>query len=730
MKNFSIVILVFLFPCLITAQISETKKSYYEQALTALAKSDTVKAIDLFKDSGKRENNAEAYYKLAEIYSQTKTHTELTKALQAVRKATEIEKKNIKYRLLMAKTREELFYAHKLNIDERNTAIDDYERILEIDSTCYEALFNLGRLLEENFEEFYLSEEKHAVNMTLSKMEKMKYERYKSTFSREKINQFTNQRSISAPLKFEGEWSDDFTTAEKLFLNAVNCRPGEREPYILLSKLYIFGGIPAKAISILNTLLKSDPHDRDVNLFLGMVYYLSGENENASNAFSTAISLMNNEEKEDITYNSVKKILEPKLGDKINELTKYDMLRTIRRFWDMNDPLNLTQYNERLLEHYTRIAYANLFFQPENKKNIGWKTDRGEILLRYGFPLDRVRYRPQLMNSSRKGFAKTEVWYYRNNVFVFQDIYGVSTYEFATADIAQVPIDTYEFIQDYRRQSIQEYNPSFEGPAFDLTYNTYQFNSRTNNLTDVYLSYVINFNDSTSTPDKFENGYKYGLFYYDQFFNKRFEDKQKVTDIEKIMERKYYIDNIKMSLPSEPGNLAFEIIRNKDKGVASYHGQYKINDFSTKELKLSSLVLASKIDEESICEECIQRNGINIQPNPEQTFSKEKHLYLYYEVYNLTKGKDNLTDFEQKITIQKKEEDNILTDVLDVVGLGSKGEKISTTSNYQTLETDPQIYFQLDLSKYEPGDYVISLGVKDILANSETVSSTNVLLIE
>ena len=93
----------------------------------------------------------------------------------------------------------------------------------------------------------------------------------------------------------------------------------------------------------------------------------------------------------------------------------------------MNDPLNLTPYNERLLEHYSRVAYANLFFQPENKKVEGWQTDRGRVYILYGEP-DQYERRP--VGASENPY---EIWYYNDLQggveFDFVDMTGFGDYK-------------------------------------------------------------------------------------------------------------------------------------------------------------------------------------------------------------------------------------------------------------------------------------------------------------
>ena len=51
------------------------------------------------------------------------------------------------------------------------------------------------------------------------------------------------------------------------------------------------------------------------------------------------------------------------------------------RFWRRQDPLFLTEFNERRMEHYGRVAYANLRFSRPSKGIEGWRTDMGRAYI-------------------------------------------------------------------------------------------------------------------------------------------------------------------------------------------------------------------------------------------------------------------------------------------------------------------------------------------------------------
>ena len=59
------------------------------------------------------------------------------------------------------------------------------------------------------------------------------------------------------------------------------------------------------------------------------------------------------------------------------------------RFWRKRDPLYLTAFSERRMEHYGRVAYANLRYGQRLKGIPGWQTDRGKAYIKFGRYLNK-----------------------------------------------------------------------------------------------------------------------------------------------------------------------------------------------------------------------------------------------------------------------------------------------------------------------------------------------------
>lgn len=90
-------------------------------------------------------------------------------------------------------------------------------------------------------------------------------------------------------------------------------------------------------------------------------------------------------------------------------------------FWKERDPIPDTEENELQKEFYLRVDFANNYFTVNALDKEGWKTDRGNIYIKYGPPTDVERHLDQL------NLPPYEIWYYEklDRRFFFEDKSGV-----------------------------------------------------------------------------------------------------------------------------------------------------------------------------------------------------------------------------------------------------------------------------------------------------------------
>ncbi|MEJ2102957.1 MAG: GWxTD domain-containing protein [Ignavibacteriaceae bacterium] len=670
-------------------------------AIEESKRGDISEAVKLLQQSISISDNPESYFKLAKIYSEQNTVKSRAKARKLIQKAIWKEPNNIEYRLLQAKLMESFG---------RNFAFKFYEDIIDLDSCCTEALFSLGRIEEEEYYEY--------INSVL-------------------------QVEDDPPLSYDSFAIEDFIKAEKFYTSAIKSDSSCLYAYTHLASMYEDIGKTVKGISYLKKAIELDPNNKEVLLLLGLFYYKTSQLDSSFFAYKTAFGLMNEDEINDIKYKSALYFLENESNDKLEDLSKVEIERIVNKFWKVSDPLFLTDYNERLLEHYSRVTYSDLKFSVDKLGISGWDSDRGETVIRYGEPLYKVRHRPYINAGGRTQLMlKTDFWYYKDKILGFVDESWNENYRFSTPKpgsrhISQFPGDADFFMNDLRRTEPESYEPKFEDPVIQVPFTIAQFKNLRNessSTTQVYINYALNSDKLVAPGNRYPLAHKYGIFFVKQdseietVQKKHLADLDYKRDLKLGLFEKYKINSVLVDLPPDSGLLAFEIIRDADNGVFTNRTNFKIKKFSSTNLDISDIILASNVDESNNL--TIKRGNLNLLPNPLNTFSAINQIYIYFEVYNLSSNDSGISNFEQRITIYKIKENsgigNFLNSLLGVIGLGADENTLTLTTEYQSYKKDTPVYLQLDMSKYEKGDYKINVEIEDI-TNGNVVNSQTTL---
>jgi len=651
----------------------------YTKGLQALNNKDTINAEKYFKESISKNGDAASYYELAKIYLVRNTHLSRNIAYEYFRKAALIEPENLEYRYA---------FANLMKSFARRSSMKEYKNILSLDSNQTNAYLNLGEMKAKDFNEFNRSvRSENGVYMSMQ----------------EAANK-------------------DFVESEKYFLSALSKDTLNYDTIMKLSLLYERANKPQKGIPLLNRLVRNNKDDKNVHLLLGLLYYKTSQLQQSHNEYKIALELMDKLEKLDFTRYSVLLTLNQSDLFENSFIDEENAEQIINSFWKASDPLYLTDYNERLLEHYSRVAYANLNFSVPSLGLAGWSTDMGETVVRYGEPLNRIRIRPAI-GAGGTVSVKTELWYYENMNVAFTDMFSNGNYQYVWPAgekdklVPQIPGNYLDFMNDLKRNNPTFYKPKYEGPTLSVPYFIAQFKSARRNYTDLFLNYffpeAININiDSVN--------YKIGFFLFDKKFTEKFKS---VFNLKTIKSNKS-LQSMLISLQPDSGYAAFELIRDVDKGTFSSHGNFTVKKFSNTRLDISDLLIAVDISLEKKGEEYFNRNEIYIKPYIQNEFTEQEPIYLYYEIYNLEKDNQGLTDFEQSLVIsdysteQKSVLSKLFSSITNFLGITSE-QKITLKSNYKTLETNPQIYFQLDLNNFDAGEYQIKIVIKDNLNGSE-----------
>ena len=655
------------------------KTDLYLKGIEALNSKDVLSAEKYFKESIRKYGDAASYYELAKINLKKDTFLSRNIAYEQFRKAALLEPENLEYRYAFADLMKDFA---------RRSSMKQYKEIISLDSNQVDAYLSLGDIKANDFKEFNKS-----VRMESGIL-----------------------------MSVQESANKDFKESEKYLLSALSKDTLNYDGIIKLGLLYERAGKPERGIPLLNRLVRNKKDDKDVHLLLGLLYYKISKMKQSHDEYKLALNMMDKFEKDDFMVNSILFFLgESKslASDIINDENIDDIIES---FWKTFDPLFLTEYNERLLEHYSRVAYANLNFSVPSLGLYGWATDMGQTLIRYGDPLNRARIRPSIKENGTVNM-KSELWIYEGMSIAFTDAFSTGNYQYSwpAADmdklIPQVPGNYVDFVNDLNRNMPSFYRPKFEGPKIEVPYSITQFKSDKGNNTDLYINYLIPDVENLNADSL---NYRIGFFHLDKEYQENFRTTQDIS----VNRNDRLPKNLLVTLQPDSGYIAFEMIRNIDNGTFSSHMNFIIKKFSNNFFDMSDLLIANDISTELKTDGYFRRNEIYIKPHIENNFTKTDPLFLYYEIYNLEKDSEGLTNFEQSLIISEYSEgektglSNFFSSIINFLGLTSD-QKITLKSNYKTLEKNPQIYFQLDLNNFEPGEYLIKIVIKDNLRGNE-----------
>lgn len=134
-------------------------------------------------------------------------------------------------------------------------------------------------------------------------------------------------------------------------------------------------------------------------------------------------------------------------------LSEADRRATVDAFWEAADPVLDTPENEARLEYVARLAVADLRFTDPDTRQVGWRSDRGAVVVRYGEPPVVATFAPQLETETRDALARViTVWFYPRTemefVFSSPPAFNLATFAGNYRDHAAERRDASPFLLD------------------------------------------------------------------------------------------------------------------------------------------------------------------------------------------------------------------------------------------------------------------------------------------
>jgi GWxTD domain-containing protein len=150
-------------------------------------------------------------------------------------------------------------------------------------------------------------------------------------------------------------------------------------------------------------------------------------------------------------------------------------------------------------------------------------------------------------------------------------------------------------------------------------------------------------------------------------------------------------------------------------------GTLGVDDFASKSLSLSGILLASSIEPARDRSDPFVRGGLRVLPMPSHVFRRNQPVHVYYEVYGLDAAPGGGARYRTTYTLEAREADrNVVAQFFSAVGeLLTRGrERGRITYQFERAEgsnIDPLVdYFSLDVAESPAGEYMLIVEVEDL----------------
>lgn len=429
-------------------------------------------------------------------------------------------------------------------------------------------------------------------------------------------------------------------------------------------------------------------------------------------------------------------LLSPAQQSKFKQADSRTINKRVADYWRKTDPVLLTPINERLLEHYSRVIYVKMRYGDLESEEDGWQTDRGKTYLRYGAPEKVVRKRASLAIDSKGTMPSksnnilqptTEQWKYSDFSFTFADEYMSGNYNF---ERTFEPNEDSKLIFDRKIESTPEIWDLFETEAFfSIPLSVAQFQGKSGQ-TRVELYFALpaeNIILHRKGAQVIAN-YHRGLFAFDAanriIYQKKNMRQGPLVTLGNPQGDEVIIDRFSVALPDSTDHFTLETLDDLSQKSGRISRKIDIRTFPDAQLAMSDILLANDIAERRAPIYGIGK--FRVIPNIYRSFKPDSIISVYFEIYNLQKSPQGLTDYTVEAIIRNPEnQQSALLKFFRNMGemLGNRrlpAGEISTIYRYRSQAANVPVSLSFTLDESIPGSYHLTLRCHDKVRNSET----------
>jgi GWxTD domain-containing protein len=476
---------------------------------------------------------------------------------------------------------------------------------------------------------------------------------------------------------------EEFLQLEAAFDSAATADTTFAEPLLALMSEYVYMGAWEKADPVTAALRRRAPDDYRSWALSALVQHETRRDSLANLQFGQALVRMS-----DTTlavYDDIALLLEPDQVAWFNQADVTTRAKAIGAFWNALDPLYITPFNERKLEHYARVTTAEIAFGSLALHEHGWNSFAGKIWIRYGRPVN--------MRELSKASGRVAFWNYGGDADITFER-GITRTSYRGTD------DAIKYANDLAVVRPQGYRTSnFIDSVEALDHQIVRF--RGPDGRPQLLVYA-------AVPDHYSDQAKAALLLLDAQFQAAAEwrgARPPIGGIKRLftgMRQGMYSLTVEL-WDAGPRRLG------RARDTVSFRP-----DTAGGPLALSDLLLAASIEAgpAAATPAGVGRDGLNIEPLYGLSLVQNHPLSVYWEIYGLKASADGRARYEVTVQVQDNARRPMLARMLGVGGGREAASKIQYNGTH--VVTNGRVAEWLSLSSdLKPGSYRVVVTVVD-----------------
>ncbi len=656
-----------------------TIDTLFQNAMEQVGQVSRKESIKAFEEIiSKDRDYAPTYNELAKLHLLDHSVNGRQHAMQMIRQAIALDPANVEYRL----TRGKILW-HQ---DFRSRALNQFKDMTKKHPQNTVVLNSIGMFLVYDF----LSQKDRRAPLKEMDMGS-RVPHYKTMAMKPRIKDF---KTFAQESKQE---------AIQVLRKSIQLDATNQQSYYLLGILYFEDENWNAFHALMQDLYAHNPDDKNALLFCGLAAYQIGEFNDSHEYYQRALDLMSVEERE--LLESIDLLVSEEDHASRDTTQAIDELLEREMFWKRQDPLYLSDFNERKMAHFGRMAYANLRFRRFLDDVEGWQTDMGKTYIKFGRYRRRVTtYKGTWDSEKVLDAAMMEFWYYENFQFKFcgttDDIWHfcggavgylpstVPAVETSGFTITKRAEDDVKRIRPYFMMRISP--ASFVPPISILTEAPHHiFRKIAQRFVDPYLnrkytlphqiaafeerdsmrvelSYMIPKDRLTENSETGKVSFWDGVFFFDQQWNEVYKYRKSVSfalppqkpasNAAARHRNDHLLISRTLSVPQGSYHVSVELLDQTSGaiGIARNEEQFL---YDQEPFHLSDLLVGNDIQTKKALPE--SRDDLHITPNPVRTFSQSEPVFIYLELYDLQRDDFGSTQYEISYTIGKPEVDTL-----------------------------------------------------------------------